>query len=602
MKVISFTTTFLLLLFICLNIQAQDKELVILHTNDLHSRLTGYAPESQYSPLTINNDSTIGGFARIAGLINKEKIENPESVLVLDAGDFLMGTFFHALEPEDGFQLRLMKTMGYDAVCLGNHEFDFGTGTTARIINAGINNGDIPSLLMSNIEFDPKKAEDDALEELCKKKIVNPYIILEKNGIRIGLFGLMGYDAADVAPYVRPAEFTDPIKTARKISKKLKSEEQVDLVICLSHSGVYKNELGNWDGEDVKLAQKVGDIDIIISSHTHTYIPEPIIINGTPIVQTGAYGANLGRLHITLGSDGVQVMSDKLIPVDDSHKGDPEIHGLIEERKVKIRNTILKKLDVSYDEAVVSTPFLLECDEINRLENSNMGPFLADAIYRYVNDVETENIDVAMIAAGVIRDKMVPGDQTIADLFRIVSLGRGIDDIPGAPLAKVFVTGNELKKIIEVLLIGYKSNPGNYVYYGGLTVKYDPEKGFLKKVHSLEIGDELKGYREVDFSKKNNGLYSIAANAYMLEFVGMLKKKSFGLVNVKPKLENGEIMTHIQNALIDMDLAVEGVQEGKEWMALYYFITLMDDINGDNIPDIPEKYRNPALRVIPVTP
>jgi 5'-nucleotidase/UDP-sugar diphosphatase len=579
-----------------------EKELIILHTNDLHSRLTGYAPESQYSPLVTNNDSTIGGFARIASLIKQEKAKHPETVLLVDAGDFLMGTFFHALEPEDGFQLRLMNTMGYEAVCLGNHEFDFGIGTTAEIISASANNGDIPPLLLTNIEFNPKESEDDGLDTLFQQGIINPYKVIEKNGLRIGLFGLMGVDAADVAPYVRPANFTNPVKTAKKMSKKLKTEEQVDLVICLSHSGLYMNEKGEWEGEDVELAKKVKDIDVIISGHTHTCLSDPVVIDGTPIVQTGAYGANLGRIHVTYGQDGMNLVSADLLPVNDAIAGDQEVHQLIEQQKVKIRNNVLKDIRLSYDESVVSTAFMLECDEINRLENSNLGPFLADAIYYYVNAVESENIDIAMIAAGVIRDQMVPGEQTIADLFRIVSLGMGNDRIPGAPLAKVYVTGNELKKIIEVLLIGYKSSPGNYVYYGGLRVKYDPEKGFLRRVQSLETGDENKGYCEIDISKKNDALYSIVANAYMLEFVGMLKKKSFGLVNVKPKLENGEPMTDIQKVLVDMDPGTEGVQEGKEWMALYYYITLMDDTNGDNIPDIPEKYRNPEPRVIPVTP
>ncbi len=601
MKVVSIISVILILFAGDQYLQAQDKELIILHTNDLHSRLMGYAPESQYSPLTINNDSTIGGFARIASLIKKEKSVYSESLLVLDAGDFLMGTFFHALEPDNGFQLRLMNTMGYDAVSLGNHEFDFGIGTTAKIINSSTKKGDIPPVLLSNIEFSKKDSDDNDLERLYQKEVIRRYTIIEKNGIRIGLFGLMGEEASDVAPYVKPAKFTNPVKTAREISKKLKTDEHADLVICLSHSGLYKNEKGQWDGEDVELARKIKDIDLIISAHTHTHLFEPVIIDGTPIVQTGAFGAFLGRVHISYGPSGVKLISADLIPVDDEVEGDLEIHKLTEEQKLKVQNIILKDIDLSYDEPVVSTAFKLECDEINRLENSNLGPFLADAIYNYVNDVETENIDIAMIAAGVIRDKMMPGDQTIADLFRIVSLGRGNDNIPGAPLAKVFVTGNELKKIIEVLLVAYKTSPGNYVYYSGLKVKFDPTKGFLRKVQSLETGDDRKGYREVDFSRKNDALYSIVANAYMLEFVGMLKKKSFGLVNVKPKLENGDDMTDIQKVLIDIYPAVKGVQEGKEWMALYYYVTQQKDINGDNIPDIPDEYRNPEMRVVPVT-
>ncbi len=122
------------------------KRITILHTNDIHSRLIGYAPESSYTPLTVNDDNTIGGFARIATIIKNEKQNNEGTTLVVDAGDFLMGTLFAGLEPETGFQLRLMKTLGYDAVAFGNHEFDYGPGKLAEIVNAAATKGEIPQV------------------------------------------------------------------------------------------------------------------------------------------------------------------------------------------------------------------------------------------------------------------------------------------------------------------------------------------------------------------------------------------------------------------------------------------------------------------------
>ena len=127
---------YLVMIFLFLTASAQNSDkLIILHTNDLHSRLNGFAPESDYSPLVINNDNTTGGFARIAAVIKQEKDENGPEVLAIDGGDFLMGTLFHSLETKTGFQLQLMEKMGYDVVCLGNHEFDFGPGKIADIIN-----------------------------------------------------------------------------------------------------------------------------------------------------------------------------------------------------------------------------------------------------------------------------------------------------------------------------------------------------------------------------------------------------------------------------------------------------------------------------------
>lgn len=601
LRLLSCSLFLVIILIPWLTAQSQYRELTILHTNDLHSRLTGYAPESEYTPLTINDDQTIGGFARIARVLKTEKANDPDHVLIVDAGDFLMGTLFHALEPVDGFQLRLMKEMGYDAISLGNHEFDFGIMTTGEIIRQSKKNGEIPPVLLTNIQFDPVSDEDDILAGLYEESVVRPYEIIEKDGLRVGVFGILGYDATEVAPYIKPAKITDPLKTAKETAAKLKNEEHVNIVICLSHSGLVKNKKGEWDGEDVKLARKVRDIDIIISGHTHTCLPEPVFAGNTIIVQTGAYGSNVGKLRIAFQNGKVEFRNYELIAINDSIRGDFSTHASIENQKRRVQDVILNNLQIDYDTPVVSTNFDLICDEIKRLEDSNLGPFLADALRYYINKIEGDSTDIAMIAAGVIRDQMVEGKSSIADIFRISSMGWGFDSIPGYPLSKVYVTGNELKKIIEVLLFAYHSSPGNYCYYSGLKVTYDPSKGFLRKVQAIEIGDSIRGYESVDFSKKNDRLFSIAANAYMLEFVGMLKKMTFGLVRVTPKNSEGVPLENMLTALIDFDPDREGLQEGKEWMATYDYIKQFQDVNQDGIPDIPEQYRNPHPRIIPVS-
>jgi 5'-nucleotidase len=493
-----------------------------------------------------------------------------------------------------------MKEMGYDAVSIGNHEFDFGISSTAEIIRSSVKNGQIPPILLANIQFNAESVEEDGLEALYDEGIIKPYYIIEKNGLRIGIFGILGYDASDVAPYISPAKIADPIKTARKITNELKTIEKVDLVICLSHSGVAKNKDGMWEGEDVKLASKVNDIDIIISGHTHTYLPDPIYVGKTLIVQAGANGAYVGKIQIAIKNKQIELQNYELIAVNDSIPGDLNIHAAIENQKGLIQKKILDDLGMNYDDPVVTTSFDLICDESNKVEESNLGPLLADAIRYYINSTEGKHTDIALIAAGVIRDQLVTGTSSIADIFRISSMGKGLDSIPGYPLSMVYVTGNELKKIIEVLLFAYKSSPGNYCYYSGLKVHFDPSKGMLRKIISIEAEDEAGSYRQVDFSKNNNDLYSIAANAYILEFVGLLKKMTFGIVKVYPKNEDGTIIPDMREALIDMDLKKEGVQEGKEWMASYQFVRQFKDVNQDGIPDVPEKYKDPSLRVIPV--
>ncbi len=137
---------------------------------------------------------------------------------------------------------------------------------------------------------------------------------------------------------------------------------------------------------------------------------------------------------------------------------------------------------MDYDTKLVESDYLLECVELGDIEGSNLGPLVADAIHSYVNEHVTTGIDVSMVAVGVISDRIVPGFQTAPDIFRIMMMGRGNDNVPGYPLARVYVTGKELKSILEILQVAGKSTPANYCYYAGIRVNFDPDKGLLKKI------------------------------------------------------------------------------------------------------------------------
>jgi 5'-nucleotidase / UDP-sugar diphosphatase len=593
-----------LYLVLSLPLTAQtEKRFTILHTNDLHSRLIGYAPESEYSPLTLNDDKTVGGFARIATIITNEKENNKGTTLVFDAGDFLMGTLFPSLETKTGFQLRLMKTMGYDAIGIGNHEFDYGPEKLATIIGTSARNGEIPSLLIGNAVFNKKDSSDDALEQMFSENMISRKLIMTKDDIKIGIFSLLGKDAAMVAPKSAPVTFSKQIPFAKKMVKELK-KENCDIIICLSHSGVLKDKSGKWGGEDVELATLVKGINLIIGGHSHTKLDQPLIVNGIPIVQTGEFGQFVGRLSLVYSNGNLKVDNYKLIPVDDRIMGDRKINQLIEEQKGRISSEILKPLGVDYDKPVAETDFIIEGNDTGDFMESNLGPLVADAIHFYVNNQNGRGkgtgTDVSMVAAGVLFDKILPGVQTAADIFRVVPLGSGKDEIPGYPLSRLYVTGRELKSILEVLQIAYKSSPDNYCYYSGLRVEFDPDKGLLRKIKKIEIVHPDGSIINVDFSKKNKSIYSITANSYMLEFIGIIKKMSVGLINVVPKDANGNKVKDLKTAVIDMDENKEGVQEGKEWLALMKFLSTMKDTNGNGIPDIDKKYKSAVKCFFPV--
>jgi len=252
-----------------------------------------------------------------------------------------------------------------------------------------------------------------------------------------------------------------------------------------------------------------------------------------------------------------------------------------------------------YNKPVVESKFILEGNDLGEYMNSNLGPFIADAIYYYVGKHNTKGTDVSMVAAGMIFDKIVPGIQMAPDIFRVMPLGSGKDNVPGYALSRLYFTGRELKSIIEILMMSGKSNPENYCYYSGIKVEYNPEGGLLKKIKKIEIVRTGANNVNVDFSKKNKTLYSVTADSYMLGFIGIIKKMSFGLINVVPKDINGNRVTDMNTAVIDMNESLEGIQEGKEWLALIEYLGNMKDTNGDGIPDLDPKYAAPVRTFFP---
>jgi len=580
----------ILIIFSLQSFAVEGKRIIIIHTNDMHSRLNGFAPEASYTPLTVNDDKTIGGFARLASIIKGEKNSSPENTLVIDAGDFLMGTLFHTVEAETGFQLPLMKKMGYDIVCLGNHEFDFGTQVLAKIVRASMKNGELPEILMGNAVTSATDNTDDDLEALYTEKVIKHTYIIEKGGLRIGLFSIMGVNAAEVAPYAKPVTFEKQIKYSEKAVAELQSQK-CDIIICVSHSGLRKGKDGNWEGEDADLAAKVKGISLIISAHTHSLLDKPLIVNNVPVVQAGEYGEHAGKIVLNVNNGVASVESFSLIPVNDAVPGDREINGMIREQEKKITERILKPYGLEYNTPILETPVLLEFDQQADLDNSNIGPLVADAIHYYINKHNSGGADLSMTSAGIIRDKIKPGIQTPPDIFNVMPLGSGKDNVPGYALSRLYITGHEMKNVLGILLAAYKSNSDYFCFYSGIRAEYNPDKGLLKKkVLKIDIIKPDGAVVNVDLSKKNKTLYSITANSYMLEFIGIIKKKSFGLINVVPKDANGNKVTDMSTAVIDMDEKSPGVQEGKEWLALLEYLKQMKDVNNNGIPDIEKKY------------
>lgn len=576
--------------------EAAAKSLTIIHSNDMHSHLLGAPPNIDYTPSGTGDDRTIGGWARIAAVIKQVKIERSNPVLVMDAGDFLMGSLFHMLSREQAFELRLLSMMGYDAVGLGNHEFDLKPGGLARILASARGSGKIPPLVASNVIFSAESDKDDALETMFNQGVVKPFLVLEKKGLRIGIFGLMGKDAAEVAPFASPVSFADPIAAAQKMVKVLRETQSVDLVICLSHSGLSENPKKS---EDEILAREVDGIDIIISGHTHTRVNDALQINNTIIVQSGAYGKQLGVLDINYDDGHVSLENYRLMEINDSISGDADISKQIEAFEGEITRRVLAEAGLSFREIIAETDF----DLVLQTDESNLGNLIADSMRWYVNKFDNDPSNpgasplVSVISNGVIRDPIVKGASgqiAVCDAFRAIPLGIGFDEAQtmGYPLISIYVYPSEVKKTFEVLTSIYPMKGSDYfIQVSGAKFTYNPHRMIFDRVTDIWLGDEENGYQQLDYSKSNRTLIRIAADIYNATFLKVIGNYTWQILKIVPKDRNGNPIDDLKRMRIDADRQKPGIQELKEWQGVIAYIQSFTDTDANGRPNVPDKYR-----------
>ncbi len=591
----------ILLIGIVPALSAQERKITLMHTNDLHSHLLGFYPNIDYTPRA-GDDETKGGWARIMTLIKKTRADRANPVLVVDAGDFLMGTLFHMITRERAPELRLMKDMGYDVITLGNHEFDLKPAGLARILRSAQNYGGLPAIVSSNVIFSEKDDRDNTLEEVFKSGIVKPYTVVNAGGIKIGFFGHMGKDAAEVSPFSRPVKFGDFVESAKKMVDQLRNKEKVDLVVCLSHGGLNLDNLSK--SEDVQLAGKVPGIDIIISGHTHTPLRDPIRKGNTIIVQAWCYGLWVGIMDIAIKDGTVVLEKYRIAEIDDKIPGDEAITTIINGYKNEISSSVLAPIGLVFDSIIAKNDFDLEIAE----EESNLGNLIADASLWYVNKFAVDPRDpasrvvVAIDSNGLIRDPVVKGKTgriAVCDMFNALPLGIGNDETMGYPMTAVYLYASELKKALEILTSIHPLKGSDYfLQISGLKFTYNPRRIIFDRVTSLQIGNDVTGYKPLDYSDSNKKLYRVTANLYNATFLDIVGDFTMDILKIVPKDRNGKPYDNLAKALVDADPNKPGIQEVKQWMGLMEYVRSFKDTNGDGYPEIPEKYKGKLGRIV----
>ncbi len=452
---------------------AADTKLVVLHTNDTHARVN----EGKYDGM---------GFAKILTLINEVRAENP-NVLVLDAGDTFHGTTIASLVQGESI-VQIMNMIGYDAMVSGNHDFNYGQERLVEL--AGMT--DFPILAANVVK------EDGSY-------LLAPYVIKDVNGLLVGIFGITTPETL-YKSHPKNTEgltFLDSIEVAKSMVDELR--DKVHVIIALVHIGL--DEETKVKSSDIAAA--VDGIDLIVDGHSHTTLPEGMVVNNTVIVQTGNHDKNLGFVEITYSNGDVANIAASLITKDDSAEVSENseiltLIGELEDKNKEVTDVVVGNTNVELDgvkEHVRSGP-------------TNLGTLICEAM------IAISDADVALQNGGGIRSSIDVGPITLGEIITVLPFGNTV--------VLLEVKGSVIKEAIEN---GIKSIPeisGAYSHVAGMTFSFDSSKEPGSRVTEILVGgkalnpDALYKLVTNDFLAAGGDEYSMLNGAKVLGEFGTL--------------------------------------------------------------------------------
>ncbi len=543
--------------------------MVIFFINDLHSHLL---------PTTRSDGSEFGGYARLMTKIRQQREEDPDAILV-DGGDFSMGSLFQTAYTTSATELRIMGAMGYDATVFGNHEFDYLPSGLAAMLQAAVFSGDpLPAIVDGNY-LPPHEGEEGYNDESAmvweamNVYGVKEYQILNRGGVCYVIFGLTGINSDECAPNSGMI-LEDPIRAAKRIIEQATAECRATygkepVVIALSHSGT-----SGGQGEDYELAKQVDGIHVIVSGHTHTTLVQPLLVNDTYIVSAGDYGKYLGVMKMNITDDGPEMTEYELISIDETVEEDGEIAALAESYKRDVEENYLSKYGVAFDQILLHNPY--EFDSAGAASatphESTLGNLFSDAYKWAAEQAVGEPIDVALTAAGVIRETIPIGDVTVADVFNAASLGVGTE----GELIRVYVTGADLKNAIEVDASVYPLMHAAQLFMSGVRYSYNTNRMIFNKVDHTVL-DRNDGTEE---PIQDDRLYRIVTGMYAGQMLGSVEETSFGLLTITPRDKTGTPIDTTR--LVDYVIRDKNGNPVKEWYAITSYLLQMDGVMDED--------------------
>ncbi len=457
---------------------AADYKLTILHTNDFHSR---FEPINKYDSGCGAEDNAegkcFGGSARLVTAVKDARARAENSILV-DGGDQFQGSLFYTYY-KGKVAAEFMNKLGYDAMTVGNHEFDDGPEVLAGFVDSV----DFP-ILMSNANIEN--------EELLTDRIM-PSTVIEVGGQKIGLIGLTPEDTDELASPGPNVVFSDPVPAVQAQVDKL-TADGINKIIVLSHSGY---------GVDQRVARETTGVDVIVGGHSNTYLsntsdkavgPYPTVVNGVQIVQAYAYGKFLGELNVTFDDDGnvVEAVGEPLI-MDNTVTEDQAAVDRIAE--------LAKPLDEIRNKVVASAAAAIEGDRsICRVQECEMGNLVADAMLARVAD---QGVQIAIANSGGLRASIDAGDVTMGEVLTVLPFQN--------TLSTFEISGQGIIDALENGVSQVEDVKGRFPQVAGLKFTWDssvaPNEGRVSDVMVAEGGS----YVPIDPNKP----YLVVTNNYV---------------------------------------------------------------------------------------
>ncbi|MGB9857042.1 MAG: bifunctional metallophosphatase/5'-nucleotidase [Dictyoglomaceae bacterium] len=473
--------------------------LTILHINDFHGRLLPYIVKS------ISEKVPVSGVAYLAQMINEERSKNPEGTILLSAGDMFQGTpqsnIFRG-EPV----VEIMNYLKFDAMAVGNHEFDWGQETLQKLSS------------ISNFPYLSANIVDSQGKYLPYLK---PYVILERKGLKIAIIGLTTPETAYITKpdYVKDLKFLDPAEILPNIIEEVRNKG-ADLVIVLSHLG--------FDADKV-LAEKVSGIDVIVGGHSHTVVTNPQVVRGVIITQAGYNGIYLGVLELKVQPDTNIILGYtrenelKTVFAGPENKFDEKVAQIVDKYNSQLKEEFAKVVGETLVDLVR-----------NYNEESNVGNVICDAMR------EAVSADIAFQNSGGIRTDIQKGPITMELVYTLLPF----DNV----LVTMDLTGKQILQLLEQSATLQKG----ILQVSGIRVKYDMTKPVGQRVVEVYVGDkplELdKVYRVVtndflaaggdNFVTFKEGKNLVYGDMLRDVFVEYLKKHS----PISPKVEGRSVI------------------------------------------------------------